>query len=828
MKTVITAQCIDQTLTLTNSPKLASGGENVFQLEVTFDSYWSGYGKEAVFYKDKSRIFHVIMSNDVCVIPWELTAESGKVHFSVRGVKGSVTRSSEEVILTFAQGAPLEGGYQEPLPDVYKQLMSAYGENAQSIKAEQARIDNLLAGSTTDGELIDIRVGADGKTYGSAGAAVREQIANVDATDKVLRFVDFSGDAYLSGDNTVTKSNVVDQVSSEYVRHLSYELSAKTLSVNYSTIAEAEEVPHIRRVLVFAKSNTKPLTAFIGVGTGMNWSRINLVNPVRSDEFQMYALEPVNDGNSLKLYAGLNGGETVLDMEYSVVIEWNTDKFVYANRAEVADASHKAKTADKANKAGFFYLTDTLTYSGQRTEYVTVSDDETQTKINVAEIEADAGTEEKLWVFGLHSYDIKHLFGKNATISFNITETNPKGRTAHLSSLFITSSRTSWASQIKNIADLLDGGVIKLDDLGVDVSAYEGVYLIFGANAEFVSNSDGRFVAESNEITIKAVVTTDDNFVIANRLIGDENYYTKVEVDNLVGANKYITCWGDSLTAGNSWVQTLESLSGMPVYNAGAGGENARVIMARQGADVMVVDGLIIPAEVAPVTLATMSEDGGVRTESGYKVTPLLQGGPTHINPAMLGDIEGTLAWTGSDYKDTTGTWTFTRSVAGEAVTINRPTAIRTAYDRERNNPYLMVIFMGQNGGYDDVDDLVRKHRLMIEHASAKHVVVLGLSSGTASSRAEYETAMRKEFGRYFISLREYLAHPIYAADGETIISCYGLDDQGLTPTSDDLVKISTGQVPASCLADSVHYTNGTKTVIGNMLYKRCKELGIF
>lgn len=295
-----------------------------------------------------------------------------------------------------------------------------------------------------------------------------------------------------------------------------------------------------------------------------------------------------------------------------------------------------------------------------------------------------------------------------------------------------------------------------------------------------------------------------------------------------------IVCWGDSLTAGGGWTTTLAQLAGGTVYNGGTGGENARTIMARQGADVMTINHITIPAACEPVTIAVRATDGGIMTEAGKKVTPLLQGG-AHVNPVMIGDVEGTLRWTGSNYADQTGIWTFTRSAPGEEVEIDRPTAIRTNFDRIHNaKDEIMVIFMGQNGGYSGNDDLIDMHRKMIDHFKGKEYVILGLSSGTAAQRTDYETAMKNAFGRRFISLREYLAAPIYDGEGN-IVSCYGLADQGLEPGSKEyngttyvaLEEIAQGIVPHQIITDSVHYTAGTKTVIGTMLYKKMKELGI-
>lgn len=55
-------------------------------------------------------------------------------------------------------------------------------ENALANKADNARLDNIIAhNNDTDGntELLDIRVGANGETYNSAGTAVRNQFINM-------------------------------------------------------------------------------------------------------------------------------------------------------------------------------------------------------------------------------------------------------------------------------------------------------------------------------------------------------------------------------------------------------------------------------------------------------------------------------------------------------------------------------------------------------------------------------------------------------------------------------------------------------------------------
>lgn len=63
-----------------------------------------------------------------------------------------------------------------------KENKNANKELNEALIVERTRIDNLLSGATADGsEVVDIRVGADGVTYESAGTAVRENDYRLEA-----------------------------------------------------------------------------------------------------------------------------------------------------------------------------------------------------------------------------------------------------------------------------------------------------------------------------------------------------------------------------------------------------------------------------------------------------------------------------------------------------------------------------------------------------------------------------------------------------------------------------------------------------------------------
>ena len=195
-----------------------------------------------------------------------------------------------------------------------------------------------------------------------------------------------------------------------------------------------------------------------------------------------------------------------------------------------------------------------------------------------------------------------------------------------------------------------------------------------------------------------------------------------------------VYCWGDSLTQGegsnikltdgvfrafNLHPYTAE-LTDFRAVNLGCQGEDVITIMARQGADPMVLGGFTIPADCTPVPVCTVSQ--GIPTASGAVARPLkpMEAG---INPCTLSGVRGTLH-RGTTRNDSDDNYYFTRLTPGSAVEVPAGSTLETfAMANYRNG--LAVIWMGANGGHSGAADFCAKVKKMVAYGGYSDYLVL-------------------------------------------------------------------------------------------------------
>ena len=151
-QTVINAHIVGQSVQMANLPLIASGVEGALQIGCDFSDEWSGYGKTAVFYRDEAEVYHVPLTQDIVTIPSEVLVEGGFFYFGIMGVAEN-TRTTEVVRVSVVKGAitAATATPAEPAPNIYQQIMSAYGELDSALLVTSARVDELVAMRGSDG-----------------------------------------------------------------------------------------------------------------------------------------------------------------------------------------------------------------------------------------------------------------------------------------------------------------------------------------------------------------------------------------------------------------------------------------------------------------------------------------------------------------------------------------------------------------------------------------------------------------------------------------------------------------------------------------------------
>ena len=169
-QTIIAAKVTDQALQLTNYPKLASGGIKEIKVIFTFCDLWADASRMvAVFYRDKANVYHVGLTDNAAVAPWEPFAAEGAAYMGVFAeYADGTTRTTEVVELQIAQGAITMGTAPSEAPDIYAALSARVEALENQVRAlagvsitEVADGTVTMVNTLSDGEKETIEIGAD-------------------------------------------------------------------------------------------------------------------------------------------------------------------------------------------------------------------------------------------------------------------------------------------------------------------------------------------------------------------------------------------------------------------------------------------------------------------------------------------------------------------------------------------------------------------------------------------------------------------------------------------------------------------------------------------
>jgi hypothetical protein len=291
-----------------------------------------------------------------------------------------------------------------------------------------------------------------------------------------------------------------------------------------------------------------------------------------------------------------------------------------------------------------------------------------------------------------------------------------------------------------------------------------------------------------NTVNIKFMLFTDDT--LYNLWNTNVNEYTTD-----------LCFWGDSLTAGSggsgtNYPSVCASELGITSFkNCGVGGENANTIACRQGGDSLILK----PGNVSEYSLSELTDIYGTQCN------PLRQGsGSNSVNPIYINGVKCTLSISQTSATDQNAKYTIT----GYNDKLLAETPVK--FSGCDITSEITVIFVGQNG--PDLAERLSIIDSMISKINDKYIV-MGLSTGSASSRSDEESQMLSKYGVHYFNTRHML-------------SKYGMAIINHTPTSSDANEMNNGEVPSSLRSDSVHLNANGYTALGKMLAQKIRACG--
>ena len=391
-----------------------------------------------------------------------------------------------------------------------------------------------------------------------------------------------------------------------------------------------------------------------------------------------------------------------------------------------------------------------------------------------------------------------HLIG--VTSRFTIPIDNPKTDTL----------------DVYYLVDARNTGIVGGYSLSLWLSSandWNNANVCYGGNIDFkpgkisLNKMTLRKGGSTSDVINSAVVRIDNISHVPNTvnikfmLFTDSTLYDLWNTIPVVDYTTDLCFWGDSLTAGaggsgTSYPTVCASELGITSFkNCGVGGETANTIACRQGGDSLILK----PGNVSEYSLSELTDIYGTQCN------PLRQGsGSNSVNPIYINGVKCTLSISQTSTTDPNAKYTIT----GYNEPLLAETPVKFAGCDIKSK--ITIIFVGQNGpGLAERLSIIDS---MISKINDKYIV-MGLSSGSATSRSGEESQMLSKYGVHYFNTRNML-------------SKYGMSIMNLTPTTSDENEMSKGEVPSSLRSDSVHLNANGYTALGKMLAQKIRACG--
>ncbi len=287
---------------------------------------------------------------------------------------------------------------------------------------------------------------------------------------------------------------------------------------------------------------------------------------------------------------------------------------------------------------------------------------------------------------------------------------------------------------------------------------------------------------------------------------------------NNMYSNNVIICFGDSITEGMAmnkgyrYPDILAKQMGnqYKVINAGVGGEKCHAIMSRANAiEFTLTNDIFFNKGQSEVVLDRKLFTAADGNEIIYRYT--FFGNELKLSNLTIDGVPYTMrVESGAD--EDSHKYIITRSETSSDLSIKKGAKVQYDYSEYYDNIHCVIVLMGANGGYTDINDLIGHYKKM--EAMADNFIALVPHYGT-----DYSAEFKAAFGDRCVDIRNYMKSGAIWTDFPE----YKKSEFADYLLSKDIIPT---EFTYKNQKSDPHFNAAGYKVLGTLVYKKGVELG--